>query len=414
MRQSTSTNAHVIQSDEEAIAVARDFARLADESASERDAKRILPWDLLGEFSQRGLSSLTVPRAFGGPGVSVSALLQVFIELADADPALAQIPQNHFAILERLHIHGTAAQKDFFYPHLLAGDRLGNATAEPGDKRPNEYATSIRQDGAGYRVHGRKVYSTGALFSQWIPVSAVDEQGKGWVVYAPRNSQGITVIDDWNSFGQRTTASGTVVFDNVYVDAITAFPSAAQVAGLDTTSSVSQLIHVAIDLGIARRAIRDTLVNLKHGANPARGSGVKSALEDPLTLREIGLLNLRYNAALALSEKAAKLVDIARADQNQVAIEAALIAVIDAKILSTEIAIYATNKLFELVGTHSTLAHHNLDRHWRNARTHTLHDGVRWKYVTLGQYYLNDRIPDPWALGHPFRAKTGIGDDTAA
>ncbi len=65
----------------------------------------------------------------------------------------------------------------------------------------------------------------------------------------------------------------------------------------------------------------------------------------------------------------------------------------EAKILSTEIAITATNKLFELAGTRSTLAEHHLDRHWRNARTHTLHDPVRWKYSILGKYFLNGEKP---------------------
>ena len=71
----------------------------------------------------------------------------------------------------------------------------------------------------------------------------------------------------------------------------------------------------------------------------------------------------------------------------------AQIKVAEAKILTTEIAINATNRLFELAGTRSTLAEHNLDRHWRNARTHTLHDPVRWKYAILGNYYLNDINP---------------------
>jgi alkylation response protein AidB-like acyl-CoA dehydrogenase len=69
------------------------------------------------------------------------------------------------------------------------------------------------------------------------------------------------------------------------------------------------------------------------------------------------------------------------------------VAVAEAKVLSTEIAISATNKLFELVGTRATLAELNLDRHWRNARTHTLHDPVRWKYAILGNYHLNGVNP---------------------
>jgi hypothetical protein len=34
-----------------------------------------------------------------------------------------------------------------------------------------------------------------------------------------------------------------------------------------------------------------------------------------------------------------------------------------------------------------------LDGHWRNARTHTLHDPVRYQYVSVGNYYLNDVLP---------------------
>jgi alkylation response protein AidB-like acyl-CoA dehydrogenase len=74
------------------------------------------------------------------------------------------------------------------------------------------------------------------------------------------------------------------------------------------------------------------------------------------------------------------------------------IAVNEAKILTTEAAMLATNKLFELAGTQSTLAKYGLDRHWRNARTHTLHDPVRWKFYGIGNYFLNNVLPPrhPW------------------
>ncbi len=67
----------------------------------------------------------------------------------------------------------------------------------------------------------------------------------------------------------------------------------------------------------------------------------------------------------------------------------ASIAVAEAKVLTTEAAILATNKLFELAGTRSTLAEHGLDRHWRNAHVHTLHDPVRWKFHAIGNLALN-------------------------
>ena len=74
-------------------------------------------------------------------------------------------------------------------------------------------------------------------------------------------------------------------------------------------------------------------------------------------------------------------------------VAAAQLAVAEAKVLTTEIALSASNTLFELAGTRSTLAEHNLDRHWRNARTHTLHDPVRWKYAIVGNHALNGVNP---------------------
>lgn len=43
--------------------------------------------------------------------------------------------------------------------------------------------------------------------------------------------------------------------------------------------------------------------------------------------------------------------------------------------------------------TNPARSQHALDRHWRNARTHTLHDPVRWKYAILGNYHLNGVNP---------------------
>ena len=72
---------------------------------------------------------------------------------------------------------------------------------------------------------------------------------------------------------------------------------------------------------------------------------------------------------------------------------AASVAVAEAKVLTTRIALDASEKLFELAGSASTRAAHNLDRHWRNARTHTLHDPARWKLHHIGNWVLNGVRP---------------------
>jgi len=115
--------------------------------------------------------------------------------------------------------------------------------------------------------------------------------------------------------------------------------------------------------------------------------------EDELLIYEFGRLQIQVHAAESLLQRSGEFLDRARANPTEITVAEASIAVAEAKALTTEAAIQATNKLFELAGTKSTLQQFNLDRHWRNGRTHTLHDPVRWKYYTVGNYFLNNVLP---------------------
>jgi alkylation response protein AidB-like acyl-CoA dehydrogenase len=157
--------------------------------------------------------------------------------------------------------------------------------------------------------------------------------------------------------------------------------------------AIFQIIQVAVDAGIAQAALDETVRFVRTKSRPWVDSGVDEASQDPYTIQAVGDLTLRLHAAQALLEKAGLAIDAAVADPTAANVAHAQIATAEAKVLSTEIAIAATNKLFELAGTRSTLAEHNLDRHWRNARTHTLHDPVRWKYAIIGNHALNGVNP---------------------
>ena len=203
----------------------------------------------------------------------------------------------------------------------------------------------------------------------------------------------MTVIDDWSSFGQRTTLSGTVLLNNVKVPKTHLVPGYKGYEVPTADGAIFQIIQVAVDTGIAQAAIDETVDFVRTKSRAWVDSGVDNAWDDPYTIQAIGDLTLRLHAAQALLEKAGYAIDRAILDPNAETVAEAQIVTAQAKILSTEIAIAATNKLFELAGTRSTLAEHGLDRHWRNARTHTLHDPVRWKYSILGKYFLNGEKP---------------------
>ncbi|MET1027845.1 MAG: SfnB family sulfur acquisition oxidoreductase [Dongiaceae bacterium] len=389
----TSSSAHLIRSDTEAIEVAHRVAAQLVVGASERDRLRRLLPEELDLYSRSGLWGITVPKEYGGAGASHVTLAEVVKVISAADPSIGQIPQNHYCLVDAIRLEGSEKQKRFFFDQVLSGKRFGNAFSESGGKHVLDIQTRIRRDGDTFLLNGKKFYSTGALFAQWVPVWALDEENKGLLAFVERDAAGLTIIDDWSGFGQRTTASGTVIAENVPVTPFQLIYSHQSYDRPTTAGPLAQIIQAAVDAGIARAAIDETISFVKIRSRPWVDSNLDRASDDPYTIAAIGDLKIRLHAAEALLERSGRAIDQAVPAPSDENVAAASIAVAEAKALTTEIAILATNKLFELAGTRSTLAEYNLDRHWRNARTHTLHDPVRWKYHAVGNYYLNQVNP---------------------
>ncbi|GGE10895.1 SfnB family sulfur acquisition oxidoreductase [Aureimonas endophytica] len=385
--------AHRIASDAEAIAVARELAAEFAVEASARDRERRLPAAELDRFSSSGLWGITVPKAYGGAAVSFATLGEVIATISAADPSLGQIPQNHLAALDAIRVTASEAQKRLWFGRVLDGYRLGNAFSEAGSKHVGAFETTVRRDGEGYVVNGEKFYATGALFAHFIHIGAVDEEGNVHLAIAPSDAPGLAVIDNWSSFGQRTTASGNVTIRDVRIGPEALIPAYRGGVEPSSNGSVSQLIQAAVDLGIARGAIADTIRFVREKARPWIDSGQDHAHQDVFTISAIGDLHVRLHTAEALLERAGRAIDAILDQPSEVAVAETAVAVAAAKVATTETAILAADRLHELGGTRSTLAAENLDRHWRNARTHTLHDPVRWKYFHVGNHALNGIAP---------------------
>jgi SfnB family sulfur acquisition oxidoreductase len=385
--------AHIIKSDAEAIEIAKKLAAEIAPGAALRDRDRIWPVKELDAFSQSGLWSINVPKAFGGPEVSYATLAKVIEIVSAADSSIGQIAQNHLGVVAAIRTVSSEAQQTLLFAEVLKGTRFGNAFSEFGSKRAADFETKFVDAGDHVIVNGQKFYSSGALLAHLVPIVALDDQGRAWYAIAERDAPGLTVIDDWSSFGQRTTLSGTVILNNVKVPKTHLVPGYKGYAEPTADGAIFQIIQVAVDSGIAQAAIDETVSFVRTKSRAWVDSGVDNAWDDPYTIQAVGDLTLRLHAAQALLEKAGYAIDRAIQNPNAETVAEAQIVTAEAKILSTEIAITATNKLFELAGTRSTLAEHHLDRHWRNARTHTLHDPVRWKYSILGKYFLNGDKP---------------------
>ena len=386
--------AAVLRNDAEALNAAHELAEAARLQAATRDQQRKLPWAQIEQFTRSGLGSISIPREYGGPQVSFVTLADVFAIISAADPALGQIPQNHFGILHLLQGAATERQKKQLFQSVLDGWRIGNGGPERGTRNTLELKARLTAQGDGYVISGQKFYSTGALFAHWVAVKALNDDGKQVLAFVRRGTPGLRIVDDWSGFGQRTTASGTILLNNVRVDADLVVDNWRINEVPNIQGAVSQLIQAAIDAGIARAAIDDAISFVRERARPWVDANVERASDDLYVIADIGKLKIELHAAEALLRKAGRVLDqVNAAPITAESAARASIAVAEAKVLTTEISLLASEKLFELAGSRATLAEFNLDRHWRNARVHTLHDPVRWKYHAVGAYHLNGTLP---------------------
>ncbi|EOR06624.1 SfnB family sulfur acquisition oxidoreductase [Acinetobacter tandoii] len=389
-----SKNVQIIKNDQDAINAAYQVADFALEERNVRDQTRTLPFAEIEQFSQKGLGGLRIPKQYGGAYVSNKTLVRVFRILNKADSSIGQIPQNQISLLYLIDLMGTEAQKQFIFQEILAGKRLANGGPERHTKDSKTLNTILSIENGHYYLQGEKFYSTGSSFAHWLAIKAIHPEGHVVLVIVNREAQGIEVIDDWDGFGQRTTSSGSVRLNHVEIDPFLIFDERPLTTAPTYRGAYSQLLQVAIDVGIAEAAFEDTLATIKK-ARPIIDAQVEKASFEHYTLQEVGKLQIQLEAAILLLDEAAEYLDeldqLDGVTDEQAARASILVA--EAKIYANDAALNISEKLLELGGSRSSLSQFNLDQHWRNARVHTLHDPVRWKLHALGDYYLNHKLP---------------------
>lgn len=398
----TAVAADRILSAAQAFAVAQRLAGDFASGAAERDRDRVLPYPEVDRLAASGLLAVTVPAAYGGADLPPSVVAEVTRILATADPNIAQIPHSHFVYVNLLRLAGTSQQQKRYFGRVLDGGRIANAQSERGGATVADISTTLRPVGDRFRVDGVKYYCTGSLFADLFAVLTRldDPEGRSglepgeYIAYLPANTPGVQVVDDWNGLGQRTTGSGTVSFDEVLVERDQVIPRSGAVRAPTGYGAFAQLLHAAIDTGIARGALTAATEFVRTKSRPWFEAGVANAVDDPLLIQRFGELSVAVTAAEATLSSAGWTLDAAiRIDQSAANVAQASLAVATAKVLADRAANDVSAALFEVAGTRSAAADLNLHHFWRNARTHTLHDPVRWKYQHIGRALLHDAAP---------------------
>lgn len=399
-----------IASREAAVGTAQAFAQRIADGAIERDRTGSLPAAEMADFDSSGLLAITIPRDQGGGGLPPAALVDVVRTIAAVDPAIAQTAQGHYLMVDVLLAFGSPEQQQRLLGEVLAGHRIASALAERGSVHAQDLKTRLtgwssdrdhHPAPAGTpapRLQGRKYYATGSLTAAWIAVTALDDDDKLTLAFVPRDADGVTLDQDWNTMGQRATVSGGATLEDVEVDPQLVVPYARCFEVPQQLGARAQLYHAAIQGGIARGALEDAKWYLTAKARPffeaARAGWAETAAGDPHTIHRFGEMATRVAAAEALLQDAAATLDeigLIPADADAAA--RGSVAVAAAKAFASEVAVDVASDLFALTGASAADRRHDLDRHWRNARTHASHDPVDWKFHHVGNYLLNGALP---------------------
>jgi alkylation response protein AidB-like acyl-CoA dehydrogenase len=223
----------------------------------------------------------------------------------------------------------------------------------------------------------------------------------------------VELVDDWDGFGQRLTASGTTVFRDVEVNAHDVVP-APRADGRGFTAAYVQAI-LLVALGGIARAVRRDAVEYVRGRNRAFTHGVGADPQrDPLVQEVIGRIAGSVFAIEATLDAVGSLIEDAAGHQAADILGPGQTAELDTRVSEAQIHVVeatldVANRLFEEGGASAASESRRLDRHWRNARVLGQHNPVIYRARAVGQQWLTgDHHTTPIYVG------SAAGNDAAA
>ncbi|MFL6967585.1 acyl-CoA dehydrogenase family protein [Pseudomonas alvandae] len=380
------------------------FARI-QAGALEREQSRSLPFEQVKWLKEAGFGAVRIPVEFGGAGASLPQLLQLLIELAEADSNLPQALRGHFAFVEdRLNAHASSPQ-DVWFKRFVDGDLVGNAWTEIGAVKLGQVITRVSRQGEQWVANGTKYYSTGSIFADWIDLYAQrDDNGADVIAAVNVHQPGVKQSDDWDGFGQRTTGSGTSVFENAVVEAENLIDFSTR---FKYQTAFYQLVLLAVQTGAGRAAVQDFSEHVRQRTRVFSTGNASEVSQDVQVQQVIGKASAQVYAAEATTLRAASASQRAyerRFGQDTEAEHTAnILAELEsaqAQVVVADLTLRATSDLFNALGASATSTGKALDRHWRNARTAASHNPLIYKERIIGDWEINGAEPPyVWQIG---------------
>lgn len=369
--------------------------------AAVRELTGIDPHAQVRLLSENGYTALTLDDD-SGPGAGTPELFGFLIDLARADPIVAHILRAHYWFVEQIRRFPDGPVRDRWVAEIAAGKVFGNATSErTGSAGSLSFQTELEAVDGGWLLTGTKFYSTGTAFSDYVSVTATvrggEFDGKVARIVLPVDRDGVTVVDDWDGIGQNRTGTGTTTLDRVPVSAddVLAFTDPASAAPLANDGPFLQLYLQALITGILLSVGDDATTLLRSRTRTFDHAPVDSPRHDPVLLGTVGEIDAAAHVARAAVLDAAQTIEEAFAPARSGEIDPDLfikasVAAARVKVHVDRVGLRAAADLFDVGGASSASRTTNLDRHWRNIRTVTLHNPTSYKAIALGDLLVND------------------------
>jgi alkylation response protein AidB-like acyl-CoA dehydrogenase len=345
--------------------------------AAEHDREGSFPTEGFEILQRAGLLTATVAPRYQGPGAGLGETVGILRGLGGGDPAVALVTAMTLFLHAAQARHGhwpepvyeelvaEAAHRPVLLNHLRVEPELGTPA------RGGLPVTTAVADGEGWRLNGRKIFSTGAVGLRWMLVWARTQEARPRVgsFLVRTDSPGITVHPTWDHLGLRASRSDDVVFEDVRVPAghTTGLSTPEEAPGRDPlTGAWSALGLTALYLGVAGAA-RDWLTGFLSERVPSSLGAPLATL--PRFQDAVGEIEVSLSGANALVDALARRID--EGEEEAVAQAGA------AKVLGTRAAIGAVEKALSLTGNKGLTGASPLQRHYRDvlcSRVHTPQD----------------------------------------
>lgn len=370
----------------------------------EREQEHVLPHREVRRLLDAGFAALRVPTEYGGDGLTIPELAKVLVELATADSNLPQIFRGHIAFVEDRLTAPPGTERDRWLHRFARGEFVGNAWSEVGQGALGVSQTTADRDDDGWSVNGRKFYTTGSIFADWVDVTVRRSDGVDGTALVRTSQAGVTISDDWDGFGQQLTGTGTTTFSRAIVDDENVFAFSDR---FRYQTALYQLVLLAVLAGIARAAERDTAREVSNRQRVYSHGAASLVRDDPQIQAVVGEISSAAFVAEATVQRVADALERAfetstdrgSAEDDEANITAEIASAQGQVVLSTLVP-QAVTRVFDTLGASAVSRSKGLDRHWRNARTVASHNPWIYKARIVGDWAIND-TPPPfiWEIG---------------